>query len=148
MKKIPLIILLFFMHVGSVTPNKVTETFEDPVQSFIELWDKTPYRYGGSTIRGVDCSGFVMNLYNTVYQKKLPRSAYHQYRFSKKIKKKDLIKGDLVFFRTGGRRPWHVGFYLGDNKFVHSVTRRGVTIDDLSDDIYRSIFFSAGRVII
>lgn len=148
MKKIPLILLLFFIHIGSVTPNKVTETFDfDPIIPFVEFWDDTPYRFGGNTLRGVDCSGLIVNFFKTAYDKKIPRSAYHQYKISKKVNKENLTRGDLVFFRSSGRSSWHVGLYLGGGKFVHSSSYLGVTVSSLYDKTYKRLFRGAGRIL-
>lgn len=116
----------------------------------VEDWLGTPYKYGGQSKDGVDCSGLVVEIYRTVYGKKLYRSSYEIYdKNCKAIKKKDLKEGDLVFFITSknGKRINHVGLYLNDNKFVHSTTRKGVIITDLSEPYYERYFYKAGRVI-
>lgn len=116
----------------------------------VEAWLGTPYKYGGQSKSGTDCSGLVVEIYKKVYGKKLYRSSYEIYEKNcKKIKKKELKEGDLVFFITSknGKRINHVGIYLKDNKFIHSSTRRGVILTDLSDDYYEKHFVGAGRVI-
>lgn len=115
----------------------------------VEDWLGTPYKYGGQSKKGTDCSGLVVELYKSVYGKKLYRSSHEIYEKNcKPIKKKDLKEGDLVFFITSrnGKRINHVGLYLKDNKFVHSTTKRGVIITDLSEDYYERYFYRAGRV--
>ncbi len=77
-----------------------------------------PYRYGGSTPRGFDCSGFT----SYVYRKAgvgLPHSATGQMYKSKRISRQNAKKGDLVFFRSGSR-AYHVGIYAGKNRVLHS----------------------------
>ncbi len=78
-----------------------------------------PYRHGGETPRGFDCSGYVMYVYrqNGIL---LPRSAARQYRAGKKISMRSLEPGDLVFFNTSGRRYSHVGIYAGKGRFLHA----------------------------
>lgn len=77
-----------------------------------------PYRYGGSTPRGFDCSGFTSYVYRKVGVK-LPRRASLQARYAKKISRSKAKRGDLVFFRSGGR-VYHVGIYAGKNKVLHA----------------------------
>lgn len=116
----------------------------------VESWLGTPYKYGGQTRNGTDCSGLVVEIYKAVYNKKLYRSSYNIYEKNcMPIKKKELKEGDLVFFITtkNGKRINHVGLYLKDNKFIHSTTKRGVIITDLSENYYEKHFVAAGRVI-
>lgn len=116
----------------------------------VEKWLGVPYKYGGQTKSGTDCSGLVVEVYKDVYGKKLYRSSYEIYEKNcKQIKKNDLKEGDLVFFITSktGKRINHVGIYLNDNKFVHSTTSRGVIISDLSEAYYEKYFYRAGRVL-
>ena len=114
----------------------------------IKNWIGVPYRYGGNTSKGVDCSGFVVNVYKNVYGIKLQRSSELIYKKNcDKIKKSKLQEGDLVFFKTGKKkRINHVGIYLKNGKFVHTSTSRGVIISSLDEDYYRKNFMQAGRV--
>lgn len=115
----------------------------------IKSWLGTPYSGGGHTKKvGTDCSGFVMELYLTVYNMKLERRGGLQfYNNCEPIDKKALREGDLVFFNNGeGGKISHVGIYLKDNKFAHASSSRGVIISDLSEKYYLKHFFAAGRV--
>ena len=109
-------------------------------------WLGTPYRYGGSTKRGIDCSGFTAVIYKQVYDRELPRDSRSMYKMVKPITKSEMKEGDLVFFRIRRGQVSHVGVYLGENKFVHSSTSRGVIISDLREDYYRRYFYKAGRL--
>lgn len=116
----------------------------------VDKWLGAPYKYGGQSLDGVDCSGLVVELYKAVYGKALYRSSYQIFEKNcRVIKKTELMEGDLVFFITSpnGSRINHVGVYLRDNKFVHSTTKRGVIISDLSENYYEKYFYKAGRVI-
>ncbi len=123
---------------------------DDNIKLYEEIknWIGVPYRYGGNTSKGVDCSGFVVNVYKNVYGIKLQRSSELIYKKNcDKIKKSKLQEGDLVFFKTGKKkRINHVGIYLKNGKFVHTSTSRGVIISSLDEDYYRKNFMQAGRV--
>jgi cell wall-associated NlpC family hydrolase len=108
-----------------------------------------PYRYGGDSVRGLDCSAFVKKVYD-IFEVQLPRSAREQYWAGPKVPQNDLTTGDLVFFRTRKQctYPTHVGIYIGDNRFIHasSYCRQGVRISSLSEDYYSKRFLGAVRV--
>lgn len=112
--------------------------------SFIDEWWATKYRYGGTTKKGIDCSAFTGLLMSSVFAFKLPRTAREQYSIADKVKKDDLIEGDLVFFNTTGGVS-HVGFYLGDGYFVHASSSKGVTINNLDQSYYSKRFIGGGR---
>ena len=89
-----------------------------------------PYKLGGSTLKGIDCSAFVRKIYE-IFNIELPRTTREQFSIGKKIGKEQLEEGDLVFFRRRGNSS-HVGIYIGDNQFVHASSyNRQVKIDYL-----------------
>lgn len=94
-----------------------------------------PYRYGGTSENGFDCSGFVLTVYKELGIK-LPRTSSSMYQVGEKVSKDDLQPGDLVFFNTSGSGISHVGIYYGDGKFIHSQTGKGVSITELDDKWY------------
>ena len=112
-------------------------------------WLGTPYRYGGTTRNGIDCSALVGNIYRSVYRRTLSRSAQDIARNDcRRIGKGSLKPGDLLFFNTSARRRRginHVGIYLKANRFLHASTSRGVIISDLRDDYYRRAWKHGGR---
>ena len=106
-----------------------------------------PYRFGGTTLWGLDCSGFVQKTF-AFLNLDLPRSAREQFREGTKVAKADLSPGDLVFFRTYAKYPSHVGIYLGDNRFVHASSReRKVTVDSLDTPYYVKRYIGAKRLL-
>jgi lipoprotein Spr len=108
-------------------------------------WYGTPYRLGGTTPNGVDCSGLVQNIYTNEFSVELPRTTGEQMREGRKIKKTELQTGDLVFFKTG-RRTMHVGIYMGSNRFLHSSTSNGVMISGLTEDYWKKRYVESRRV--
>lgn len=112
---------------------------------YYESWLGTPHRMGGMTKQGVDCSGFVLNVYKDVYGIKLPRTAAQMSQTVRKINRNEMKEGDLVFFARGTSKPHHVGIYLKDNNFVHTSTSRGVTISNLEDKYWANLFSFCGR---
>ncbi|MBR9861393.1 hypothetical protein GYB22_11730 [bacterium] len=114
---------------------------------FVYEWVGTKYCYGGQSKNGVDCSGFANVLYEQVFGIELVRVSTDIYHKSKKVKKKNLEQGNLVFFKTNGRsRVNHVGVYLWDGYFVHASTKRGVIISKLDEGYYEKTFVSGGRM--
>jgi len=112
----------------------------------VSEWKGTPYKYGGTTKSGTDCSGFVSSVYQEVYHKKLHRSSKDMYKYDvNKISKKNLKAGDLIFFKTSGKKVSHVGIYIADNKFIHAASK-GVMVNDLDDTYYKKTYYKSGRV--
>ncbi len=105
----------------------------------------TPYRFGGTTPKGFDCSGFVR--YNArAAGTDLPRTAREQYSATKAVDKEELRPGDLVFFNTRGRGVGHVGIYVGDNKFIHAPNKRkDVQVTSMNEKYYKQRYVRGGR---
>lgn len=112
----------------------------------IDEWWHTHYRMGGTSKKGIDCSAFMQVLMSTVYSTALPRIARDQYTASVRITLSDCKEGDLVFFSRNRHSVGHVGMYLGNNKFVHASSSKGVMISDLSEPYWIKRFVGAGRV--
>jgi murein DD-endopeptidase / murein LD-carboxypeptidase len=106
----------------------------------------TPYERGGSGVLGLDCSGFVYVVYRDYDGTRLPLTVQTLYRLDDRVDQDDLSYGDLVFFRTDGRKVTHVGIYIGQSKFVHASESRGVVIDDMSSDTFASEYAGARRI--
>ena len=119
---------------------KNTKMFE-----FIDDWYGTPYRLGGTTKKGVDCSAFSQFLFASVYGFSIPRTAKEQYNLTNRISRTELKEGDLIFFNTRGGVS-HVGVYLQNNKFVHASTSGGVMISDIFDEYWARRFVGVGRL--
>jgi len=113
----------------------------------------TPYRYGGSTRRGIDCSAFVMSVYRAATDIKLPRTSVYQAMEGKKISKSELKRGDLVFFANSARgRISHVGIVenvseSGEVRFIHAASSRGVMVSSLKNSYWWRRFRYAKRIV-
>jgi peptidoglycan DL-endopeptidase LytE len=106
-----------------------------------------PYRFGGNSLMGIDCSAYVQKVYNVIGVS-LPRSAREQFTEGAPVDKEELSIGDLVFFKTYASFPSHVGIYLGNSLFIHASSRsKKVTIDSLDTPYYFKRFIGAKRVI-
>ncbi len=104
-----------------------------------------PYRYGGHTSRGFDCSGLVYYAYQSVGIA-IPRTTRDQQRSARPVPMRDLSPGDLLFFREWGDKPSHVGLYVGKGSFVHaSSSRQSVMLSRLSNPYWKQRLVSAGR---
>ena len=111
-------------------------------------WLGVPYRWGGKSKAGADCSGFASLIYKNVYSINVSGSAGDIYKKLKPVDKCELKEGDLIFFSFNHKYIAHVGLYLSNNKFIHETSwGRGITISDLKESYYDRYYFSAGRFV-
>ena len=113
----------------------------------IDNWMGAPFKWGGCSINGVDCSCFVKLVYEDVYGIVLNRTSRSIfYNNLVPVKKQALQEGDILSFKMKGDIISHIGIYLKDNKFAHVSRSKGVMISNINRRYYRTRFFSAGRV--
>lgn len=111
---------------------------------FIEQWWATPYRYGGATKDGIDCSAYSGTLIHDIYGITLSRTARSQYDECFKLGKEDLQQGDLVFLKQEGELVmWVFIWAMGT---LHASTSSGVMISSLNEDYYNKRYLGGGRV--
>ena len=108
-------------------------------------WLGIPYRWGGTTRRGIDCSSFVQQYVRENMAIELPRTTAGQRYEGTPVERDQLQPGDLVFFRRGGVR--HVGVYLSDGEFIHASSSRGVTVSELGNDYWTRYYWMARRIV-
>lgn len=128
----------------SVTPEEVNNR---RLYKFIDQWYGVKYKWGGSDLSGIDCSGFSRKLYSSIYNVTLERTARQQHHNAELIKEYvDASEGDLVFFRIHHLGISHVGVYLANGFFVHASRSGGVTISNLDDKYWRRRYAGCGKV--
>lgn len=124
----------------------------DNILSEAESYLGTPYRFGGTSRSGIDCSAFVLSVFGAAAGMNLPRVAAEQSLEGDSVERTQLQKGDLVFFSHGGRRISHVGIVEdvtpeGEVKFIHAATSKGVMVSSLDDNYWGPKFKFAKRIV-
>ncbi|HAV92385.1 TPA: peptidase P60 [candidate division WOR-3 bacterium] len=130
-KRIYSVIILILILTGCVSSAKGrVNTVRQSIVNDAKKYIGTPYKYGGTSAKGFDCSGFTQFIYkrNGI---DIPRTVTEMEKSFKKTKNPSI--GDIVTFNN----PNHVGILVGNNKFIHASTSRGVVIDNLSDSWYK-----------
>jgi lipoprotein Spr len=175
MKKITIVIALFFSVLAAQAQTKTSPSTSDDKNTddqeslakdylsqimgvamsatsnmklfhFVYDWIGTPYRFGGSSRKGIDCSAFTKELYSDVFNMDIQRNSRDIFSMVSPVKRDELKEGDLVFFKIHSRRISHVGIYLGNNRFAHA-SSRGVAINSLDDAYYNRYFYRGGRML-
>jgi cell wall-associated NlpC family hydrolase len=119
---------------------------EQQLRKEIKLWLDTPHCMGGTDLDGIDCSGFVMAVYDKLFEIKLPRDTDNQISEGIPVNKKELQAGDLVFFDPPSYKR-HVGIYLGNQEFAHTSSSKGVTVSKLSNPYWKKYYLTSRRIL-
>lgn len=123
---------------------KELKSYGSSLTDYCITWVGTPYRSGGTTKKGVDCSGFVGNVYKDVYNINLPRRSVDMQKAVTILSDKNKMKeGDLVFFGKG--KVNHVGIFLRNDRFIHASTSKGVIVSSLEEKYWKDKFHSCGH---
>jgi cell wall-associated NlpC family hydrolase len=118
---------------------------EKQLYAEVRLWKGTPYVHGGNDADGIDCSGFVLRVYEKLFGIRMPRDTSQQALVGVPISKSQLRAGDLVFFSRYSKLN-HVGIYLRNGEFAHASTSLGVIISRLDDGYWQKIYRTSRRV--
>lgn len=115
--------------------------------NYVADWLGVPYKYGGNSKAGTDCSGFIGNVYPQVYGIPVARTTSALYTMAKPAAVNELKDGDLVFFRINTPSVGHAGIYLCNNYFIHASTSKGVMVSSLDEPYWKKYFVAAGRLV-
>jgi len=149
LKRYLLILLITQLLLASCGSAKKTTTKisnKTKIESQFRYYKGTKYKYGGIDKNGIDCSGFTKAVYKNAFKIELPRTTKEMSKLGRKVSKKKLKPGDLVFFRPS-RRYEHVGIYVGDNTFIHSSTSKGVIKSNLDNVYWKKKYRFAKRLL-
>lgn len=143
MKKTLLIFAILIL-----TNNARAQTGISVLDNFITEWVGKPYKFGGTTKSGIDCSAFVRTLYSNVFCSAIERTSRKQWDQTFRVSKDSLSLGDLVFFKSRySPSGWHVGVYIGNSSFIHAANRKeGIKISSLNEKYYLDSYKGAGRL--
>lgn len=122
------------------------DSMRSALMQLFDRWEGTPYRYGGNSRYGVDCSGFVHIAFHDALGIDVPRSTELLSRCGPRVSSRSLAVGDILVFRAS-RSNMHVGIYVGRGQFIHSSKSRGVILSELSNPYWRDTYVKSVRVI-
>lgn len=142
----PVLLCAVWLAGCASAPRQPGPTLGDQIAAGALAQTGRPYRYGGSTPAGFDCSGLVRYVHQAAGIS-VPRTTTDQYRAAEKVKLGKLAPGDLLFFRIDAKKVSHVAIYTGGGRFVHAPqSGRSVESRSLDEDWYRSRLVGAGRM--
>lgn len=131
----------------SLPEGTETSALHTKLENTVASYLGVPYKYGGTSGNGIDCSGFVFLVFKEVYNVELPRSSGKMWKLGKIVSPNLARPGDLIFFRGGFlNRVNHVGIYMGNDRFVHASGTNGVIYSDINDDYYSRHFAAIRRI--
>jgi len=132
---------------STATSNVSSQVVTDDPEwnAIFASWLGTPYRYGGSSRQGTDCSGFVMSAYKEKTGVTLPRSSRAGFKSGEPVERDELKVGDILFFTNRWGMIDHAAIYVGSNRFIHASTSKGVIVTPLSDPYWERRYKGARR---
>lgn len=151
-----LLCAIVLMLGGCSTPPRLSQSYPSSpeaqqradIVSVAQQMIGAPYRPGGATPRGFDCSGLVLYTYRQAGIQNLPRTSAGLFRQTQPVTLGDLLPGDLLFFEINGRGVSHVGIYKGGNEFIHApVSGKQVSVGTLDNGYWSKRLVRAGRLL-
>ena len=140
------LLLLASLFGCSTTPSSPASSAAQQGAAIAQSLAGSPYRYGGATPRGFDCSGLVYYAYRKAGVS-VPRTTREQYKRSERIALSDIHSGDLLFFKLSARGVSHVGIYTGNGKFIHAPSSgKRVSYAKLDNPYWKKRLLAAGRI--
>ncbi len=137
-------------NTGNNTSKKATNTRVEKLLHVADSYKGTPYKYGGTTKKGIDCSGFVGACYQSVGIN-LPRRSSDIAKEGKAVSLQKARPGDILVFKTSGNKPSHVGIVYkiknGEVFFIHSSTSKGVIVSSMNENYWKKHFYQVRRVL-
>ncbi len=131
--------------LGGVSAAKASPSYDQEVTETAKLYKGTPFKWGGTTPKGFDASGFTKYIFKTtVVNKNLPRTSAEQYKGGTAVAKGKEKLGDLVFFKTNGKSVSFVGIYMGNREFI-AATSKGVRVQSLNTKYWKDTYVGAKR---
>ncbi len=130
--------------------GNVTEASSATVKKLLDVavqYRGVPYKFGGTTPKGFDCSGYLRYVFEKALSMDMPRMADEQYLVGKSISYSKLMPGDLVFFETYAKGVSHSGIYMGKGKFISATSSRGVIEADMTKGYWKDRYVGAKRVL-
>jgi len=132
--------------IATPGPGPMTR-LEQYIWDEVRGWQGVPYKWGGNTAGGVDCSGFAVIVYRKLFNIQLPRTTLDQVQIGTPVPLNNLKAGDLVFFRSSDTSR-HVGIYLRNRMFIHaSQSRGGVVVSNVDDSDWQRIYWMSRRIL-
>jgi len=138
--------LVFYEKYSKIFGYILEKNEEKAFIEMVDTWLGVPYKYGGCSKEGTDCSCFVSAFYKDFFKINLPRKSEDMYKQTEQIEINNLQWGDLVFFKIKSDKISHVGIYISSKHFIHATTSKGVMINSLDENYYKNYFYKAGRV--
>lgn len=141
-------LVISFLFAPFLNKAEASTSWGQEVTAVAELYLGNAYNWGGNTPTGFDASGYTQYVFkNSAAELNLPHSSKAQYKLGTAILQKNLLEGDLVFFKTGGENVNFVGIYLGNDKFLAVTKNKGVSIQSIHSTYWKDRYVGAKRVL-
>jgi cell wall-associated NlpC family hydrolase len=140
------VLIIFLSSCGASKRASSARTTKAKLETQYQHYKGIAYKYGGTDKRGFDCSGFTQTVYSNAFNIQLPRTTAEMGKLGRKVSKRKLKPGDLVFFRPS-RKYRHVGIFIGNNTFMHSSTSKGIIKSNLDNVYWKKKYRFAKRIL-